>query len=318
MPNLVENIQKSLWLFPALALNTVIVGKICQEACVFLHGDILGLDLELLGIAFYFCLFIALIFHKKFYPRDWLMKAIAAAVALGVGAEYIFIKFQVQHNIYCPRCIISGVFFLIMFFLLIPQMKKWVVVLLIVSGAVFTSLTFNGSVIPSYAEETQVPSFGNEKSQTEVIVYSDYFCPACSKTDEQINEVLRKIQDKVKIHFVDVPMHAGSLEYAEVFLYVWMQNKNSLEVATQVREMLFSAAKRRIKQREVLDILKTQGIAFHVDKGQAGEIFRRLYNPLMKKDAINGTPSIVIVKDNHRKKYQGTIEIVKALEEIFL
>jgi protein-disulfide isomerase len=176
-------------------------------------------------------------------------------------------------------------------------------------------LTFNGSVIPSYAGETQVPGFGNEKSQTEVIVYSDYFCPACSKTDEQTNNVLRKIQDKVKIHFVDVPMHAGSLEYAEVFLYAWMQNKNNLEVATQVREMLFAAAKRKMKQREVLDILKTQGIAFHVDKGQAGEIFRRMYNPLMKKDGVNGTPSIVIIKDNHRKKYQGTIEIVKALEE---
>jgi hypothetical protein len=71
-----------------------------------------------------------------------------------------------------------------------------------------------------------------------------------------------------------------------------------------------------MKEREVLDILKTQGIAFHVDKGRAGESFRRMYNPLMKKDAVNGTPSIVIVKDNHRKKYQGTIEIVKALEEI--
>jgi hypothetical protein len=95
-----------------------------------------------------------------------------------------------------------------------------------------------------------------------------------------------------------------------------MQNKNNLEVATKVRETLFATAKRQMKQRELLDILKTQGIDFYVDKGQAGEIFRRMYNPLMKKDGINGTPSIVIVKDNHRKKYQGAIEIVKALEEI--
>ena len=272
--------------------------------------------LAIFGMAFYSVLLTALVFHKKFYPKDWVMKAVAAIVAIGVGAEYVFIKFQVQNNIYCPRCIISGAFFLMMFFIVIPQMKKWVVILLILCGAVFTSFTFNGSVIPSYAGEIQVPSFGNDKSQTEIIVYSDYFCPACSKTDEQINDVLKKIQDKVKIHFVDVPLHAGSLEYAEVFLYTWMQNKNNLDIAMKVRETLFGAAKRKMKQLEVLHILKSQGIALHVDKLQAQEIFRRVYNPFMKQDAISGTPSIVIVKDDRRKTYQGTREITKALGEI--
>lgn len=316
MGTVIEKVQKSIWIFPVLSLVTIIAGKICQEACVFLHGDILGLDLEIFGIVFYSFLLLALVLHKKFYQKDWIMKAVAAVAAIGVGAEYIFIKFQVQNNIYCPRCIISGAFFLMMFFVLIPHMKKWVLILLILSGAVFTSFTFNGSVIPSYADEISFPCFGDEKSQTEIIVYSDYYCPACSKTDEQVNDILRKIQEKVKIHFVDVPLHAGSLEYAEVFLYAWMQNKGNLEVATKVRETLFAAAKRKLKQREVLNILKSQGIAFHVDKGQTGEIFRRFYNPLLKKDAINGTPSIVIVKNDRREKYQGTTRILKALEQI--
>lgn len=316
MRSLLEKVQDRLWLFPALALITIIIGKMCLESCVFLQGNILGLDLEIVGIAFYSVLLTVLIFHRKFYPRDWVMKAVASVVAIGVGAEYIFIKFQVQNNIYCPRCIISGAFFLMMFLVLIPHMKKWAVILLIVGGAVFTSFTFHGSVIPSYAEELQVPSFGKGKARTEVIVYSDYFCPACSKTDEQINTVLREIQDKVKIHFVDVPLHAGSLEYAEVFLYTWIQNKDNLEVAVKVRETLFAAAKSKMTQREVLGILKEQGIAFHEDKGRAGEIFRRFYNPLMKEDAIKGTPSIVIVKGDRRKTYQGTREILKALKEI--
>jgi hypothetical protein len=308
--------QRRLWIFPAFALITLIVGKICTDTCMFLQGSLLGLDLEVLGIAFYAALLVAVIFYTHLYHKKWFIKAIAAIVSIGVGAEYIFIQFQVQNSIYCAKCIISGVLFLVMFLLLIPHINKWAAILLILCGVIFTSYTFSGSVTPSYADEIDFPSFGNEHSRTEIIIYSDYFCPACRKTDAQAYIMLKKLEDKVKLHFVDVPRHAYSIEYAEVFLYTCRARQQDLETAMKVREILFAAAEKDIRQHELLSILHAKGIAFREDKAYAGEIFRRFYNPLMKTDAIRGTPAIVVKRGDERKKYTGAKQILKTLEEI--
>jgi len=309
-------LQHKAWIFPALALLALVIGQICQEKCAVLRGDILGLDLNIAGIFLYSLLLVSTVFYLKFYPRDWFMKAIAAVVSAGMGAEIILVKFQIQNNTYCPKCLISGVFFLAMFFVVAPNLKKWVVILLIVLGALFTSVTFNGAVTPSYAEDVKYPGFGSEKAGIEVIVYSDYFCPACGKTDEVINIGLRKLRDKATIRFVDVPLHAGSLEYAEVFLYAWFESGNNLESAIKVRETLFEAAKTKTDQSGVIKILAARGIPLKADRNKAREIFLGLYNPLMKTDKINSTPSMVVVKGDSRKTYVGGAEILKALGEI--
>jgi hypothetical protein len=316
MRDFILSFQSRVWIFPALALITIIIGQICKTNCAFLHGDILGFDLETFGIIFYSMLFLSALFYKIIYPRDWIMKAIAAIVAMGVGAEFVFIKFQVQNNTYCPKCLISGFFFLTMFFLVARFLKKWVVILLILCGAVFTSFFFNGSIVPSYAKEAQYPGFGNDKSQIEIIVYSDYLCPACRKADEKINNTLRKLKNVAKIRFVDVPIHAGSLDYSEVFLYAWFESGNNLETAIKVREILFQAAAAKTNQNGTLNILKSKGVPYKVDKEDAREIFRNYYNPLMNGDKIKSTPSVVIVKDKNRKTYTGGLDILKALNEI--
>jgi uncharacterized membrane protein len=316
MRNFIVSFQDRVWVFPALALIALIIGQICAEKCAFIRGDILGFDLDILGIFFYSILLLSLIFYKKIYRKDWLIKAITVIVSVGVGVELILIKFQVQNNIYCPKCLISGFFFLILFFIVARYIKTWVVILLILFGAIFTSFTFSGSVIPSYAKEIQYPSFGNENSKTEITVYSDYFCPACRKADEQINSELRKIKDKVKVRFVDVPLHPGSPGYAEVFLYTWLESGNNIEKAIRVRDILFNAAGNKIDKSGVLKILNSEGIPFKVDSEKAREIFRNFYNPLMKMDKINEIPAMVITKGNNRKPYVGIAEILKALAEI--
>jgi len=316
MQNFIRNIQNGVWVFPALALITIIIGQICKDSCVFIRGDILGIDVEIFGIFFYSVLLLSIILYKKIYPKDWVIKAITAIVSMGVGAEIIFIKFQVQNNIYCPKCLISGFFFLTMFFILARHIKTWVIILLIVCGTLVTSFTFSGSVIPSYAKEIRYPIFGNENSKTEIIIYSDYFCPWCRKADEQINSTLRKVKHKVKVRFVDVPLHPGSLEYAEVFLYTWFVSGNNIEKAIRVRDILFNSAEKKTDKSGVLKILNSQGIPFKVDSEKAREIFRSFYNPLMKIDKINKTPTMVIVKGNNRKTYMGMAEILKALEEV--
>lgn len=311
-----STLQKWVWVFPALALLTIIIGQICKTQCAALSGDILGIDLNIFGGLFYAMLLGAVVVYKKLYPRDWVMKAVAALASLGVGAEFILVKFQVQNNTYCPKCLVSGFFFLVMFGVVARNLRVWGVALLVAAGALFTSFTFNGSIIPSYAADDGMPTFGNAKAQTRVVVYSDYFCPACMNVDEQINKRLVRLKDKISIQFVDVPLHPGSVEYAEMFLYAWFESGNNLEKALKARDVLFTAAKAKAAPRDVLSTLKAEGIGFKEDKERARKIFREKYNPLLQTDKVKATPTVVIVQGGKREAHAGGPEIIKALDRL--
>ncbi len=308
-------LRNRLWILPALCILTIVIGQLCAAKCSFIQGDILGIDLNVFGILFYSMLLISVLVQRKLNPEDWLMKTIAAIVSVGVGAELVLIKFQVENSVYCPKCLISGFFFLVMFFLVARHLKKWLIILLIAAGLLFTSFTFSGSIIPSYGDVLE-PQFGSDKAQDEIIIYSDYFCPHCRKIDQQINTVLVKIKDKVRIRFVDVPLHPKSLEYAEAFLYAWFVSGNNIETAVKVRELLFDAAIKNTDQAGVISLLTSKNIQVKYDKEKARSIFRGFYNESLKKDKVNATPAVVIVKDGERKKYVGGIDIIKALAEL--
>ena len=312
----VSGLQNRLWILPALSILTIVIGQLCAAKCAFIQGDILGIDLNIFGILFYSLLLISLLAYRKFYPEDWFMKAIAAVASAGVGAELVLLKFQFENSVYCPKCLVSGFFFLVMFFLVARHLKKWVIILLVAAGLLFTSFTFSGSVIPSYGDEAY-PQFGSDKAMTEIIVYSDYFCPHCRKIDQQVNTILAKLKDRVSIRFVDVPIHPpGSLEYGEVFLYAWFVSGNNLETAVRVRELLFEEAAKKTDQAGVIALLKSKGISVKSEKERARSVFRGFYNESMKTDKVNSTPAVVIVKGGERKKYVGGNEIIKALEEL--
>jgi uncharacterized membrane protein len=312
----VKVMRNHIWVFPALALVSLVVGQLCAERCEYIQGDILGVDLDVFGLGFYSMLLASALFHKKFYPRDWFMKGMTAVAAAGVGGELVFIKFQVDNSTYCPKCLVSGFFFLVMFLLLAGNIRKWVAVLLIALGAVFTSLTFNGSVVPAYAGEAGYPTFGKAGSDAELIVYSDYFCPACRKIDLEVNAALKGLKDRVVIRFVDVPIHKGSVPYAEVFIYAWLEAGNDLEKALRVRDVLFGAAEAKAGQEGVLDILRSKGIPFRKDNAEAQRVFKEFYSPLLKIDKVKATPTLVVVRGGERTSYKGTKEILKALEEL--
>ncbi len=311
----VSGLQKRLWILPVLCILTIIIGQLCAAKCAYIQRDILGIDLNTFGILYYSSLLVSLLIYRNICPEDWIMKAIAVVSSVGVGAELILIKFQVENSVYCPKCLISGFFLLVLFFLVARHLKKWVVILLIVAGLLFTSFTFNGSVIPSYADESY-PQFGVDKAGGEIIVYSDYFCPYCRKIDERVNTILVKLKDEARIRFVDVPLHPGSPEYGEVFLYSWFVSGNNLKTAVVVRKLLFDEAVKKTDQTGVITLLKSKGIQLNTDRERARSIFRRFYNESIKTDKVSATPAVVIVKGGERKKYVGAEAVFKALDEL--
>jgi len=311
----ISGLYNRLWIFPALSIITIVIGQLCAANCAFIQGDILGIDLNIFGILFYALLLVSLLVHGNFYPEDWLIKAVAAVACVGVGAELILIKFQVENSVYCPKCLISGFFFLIMFFLLARYLKKWVITLLIAVGLLFTSFAFNGSVIPSYADDSY-PRFGADKAEIEIIVYSDYFCPHCRKIEQQANTILSKMKKRARILFVDVPLHAQSLDYSELFLYSWFVSGNNLEHAFMVRELLFDSAAKKTDQNGGITMLKSKGVQLKIDRERARSIFHGFYNESIKTDKVSSTPAVVIVRGGERKKYVGGRAVLKALEEL--
>jgi hypothetical protein len=211
-----------------------------------------------------------------------------------------------------------------MFLLMAGNIRRWVAAILIALGILFTSFTFNGSVVPSYAQayaqayaqETGYPGFGKARAETELIVYSDYFCPACRHVDRELADALMKLRDRVRIILVDVPLHKGSVPYAEVFLYAWFEGGNDLEKALRVREALFDAAEKKTDQAGVLEMLTSMGIPFREDRKAARQIFKDFYSPLLKKDNIRATPTLVVVRGGRRTAHKGRTEILRAIEEI--
>ncbi len=312
----VSGLKNRLWILPALCIITIVIGQLCAAKCAYVQGDIIGIDLNIFGILFYSLLLVLLMVYRKVYPGGWLMKAIAAVASVGIGAELILVKFQVENSVYCPKCLISGFFFLVMFLLIARHLKRWVIILLIAAGVLFASFTFNGSIIPSYGEESY-PKFGTDSAKVEIIVYSDYFCPHCRNIDEQVNAILRKLKDRARIRFVDVPIHSRSLDYAEVFLYAWFVSGNDLDTAVRGRKLLFEAASKKMDQAGAIALLKSNDISVKSDRERARSVFRGFYNESLKTDKVNATPAVVIIKSGERKKYEGRKDILKALEGLF-
>jgi thiol-disulfide isomerase/thioredoxin len=306
--------KKRVWIFPGLALLALTVGQLCGTTCSSLRGDILGADLAVLGFVFYSGLLLICLLDKR-VKGFFTMAAVLASA--GVGTEIILVRFMVRNNTYCPKCLASG-FFLLLFFLFVAgRLRKWVVALLVLSGAVFALFTFTGSV-PLYAAQVRYPAFGNQNSTTEIILYSDYLCPVCRWAEPKVDGLLEKLKDRAKIELVDAPIHKSSPEYAEIFLYALFGAKEppGLGEAIRVRDLLFEAGAAGKSPDEALLYLKSKGVALDEDKGLARTVFREFYNPLLARDSIHATPSLVVVADGKRKKYEGGKEIIAALKAL--
>ncbi|MGO9614525.1 MAG: thioredoxin domain-containing protein [Dissulfurispiraceae bacterium] len=298
-----------IWMFPLAALVTLAVGQLCSGACSYLKGDFLGIDLNIIGVIYYTTLLILAIVNRAL-ARLFL----TVLVSLGVGAEAVFIGYQIQFETYCIKCLISGAFLIAMFVLTIGSLRKWATVSLVLVGSIVTLAFFSGSVTPTYALENAFPEFGNLKDpRFEIIVYSDYFCPGCRQIDSEINASLKEYKKEAKISFIDVPIHKETIPYAKVFLYAYFSVGNNLDKIIKIRELLFESSKANLDEEAVIQRLKDNGILLRKDEKRVEQTLKNFYSKMINKDKIKATPTVVIVKHNERMSYTGTKEIHEGL-----
>jgi len=306
----------------------------CDTGCSYLKGDIFGIDLKWVGIAFMAAVIVFAAFKQTPFVR--------ALLAAGLGVEVHLYAFQVQNDVYCPFCLTFSVVLIASFIINyevpsawrenrrrmwlyflgevnFPMLKINKLPLLFVSilGYLAILLTFSGSVTPAYGQDktSLIPSLG--KGKYEIVMFADYFCPPCKRIDTKAETILKELlaSGKVKITFVDVPFSRATPIYAKHYLYAANANGSSNNIL-HVRRLLFEAAQvQRIQTEDALvAYLKEQKIFW---KALDEKSIFTLMSAKIKENKVNSTPTCVIkYSATDVKKYVGDDEIWDGLTKL--
>ena len=177
-------------------------------------------------------------------------------------------------------------------------------------------LLFKGSVVPVYADEALIPTFGTGKVM--VRIYTDYFCGPCANAEPQIERIISELVRKnvITLTFVDTPIHPPTSLYARYFLFI-LNEKNEFDHALRVRALLFQAAKKQhCWKREAGGVPQERQRTIQTYGPKTDT--RRLNDYLQEIEAKGGvsTPSCMINDGGKRSVYKGGADIVKALEPL--
>ena len=306
----------------------------CDTACSYLKGDILGIDLKWVGIA-YMAITIAFAALRQ-------QPFVRALLAGGLGVEVFLYAFQVQYDVYCPFCLAFSALVIVLFIVnyevpsawrekrgrmwlyclgevSFPVFKIHKLPLLVVSilGYLVMLFTFSGSVTPAYGQDkiTAIPSMG--RGACEVVIFTDYFCGPCRIMDSKAEPMFKDLlaSGRVKITFVDVPFSRITPIYAKYYLYAANANDRA-ENILRIRRTLFAAAQSKgIKTEDALTTyLKENNIGWKPLDEKS--IFPKL-SALIKENKIDATPTCVIKYSvTESKKYVGTYEIWDGLKKL--
>jgi len=320
-------------LLAAAGIAIMLLYTYCDTACSYLKGDILGIDLKVVGIV-YMLLIIGLTVGGE-------MGATRMLLASGLGVEAHLFYFQHKEEVYCPFCLAFAATLISAFVLNhekpagrglkerllgvlgeaeVPFIRKARVPLLLMAvlGYLFITVTFSGSVTPAYgAEKSPIPSFG--KGPCQVIVFTDYFCPPCQGLEPNLEPMLEKIHDRgrAEIVFVDMPVYRETPIYARYYLYA-ANAKGGFRDVMEARRALFSIARgKTVKDEEGLArALKEKGIAL---KPYDPKPVFNAWNDLIRRHKVQATPSCVINDcRTGASRHVGGDDILQALSRFMM
>jgi len=142
---------------------------VCDTACTYLKGDIFGIDLKYIGIAYMVAIIAFALSNQRALVRILL--------AAGIGVEVYLVAFQFREDVFCPFCLAFGAVVVLAFIVNyerpqtrggwlrriiyglgeaeLPLIKQQGIPLLlfVILGYLFVVLTFSGSVTPAYGAE---------------------------------------------------------------------------------------------------------------------------------------------------------------------
>ncbi len=217
-------------LLACVAVALEVYYSVCGGSCSYLKGDLIGIPLQYVGIAYMACIVLV-----SLLKADTLLLTLLSA---GVGIEVYLVGFQIWHSTYCPYCLAFGAVVVILFLLNLNRNRKRLSLISMGLALILFSVFFEGSATPSYAEETAIPTFG--QGRVNVRLYTNYFCPPCRAMEPDVEPLLADLIEKNRINvmFIDTPFYQYSSLYAKYHLYA-MNDKSEFEHALATRDMQY-------------------------------------------------------------------------------
>jgi thiol:disulfide interchange protein DsbA len=301
----------------------------CEDSCAYLAGEIAGVDLKIVGIAFMSAVIIAAV--------AGIQQILKMMLAGGIGGEIYLIGYQFTVDIFCPYCLAFAAVLFAAFavnysrpgsisglsgFLYLPGEAKlrlrgkeryFPLIAFMAAGFAFFCIMFTGSSMPAYAAEPYPQEYG--KGPVDIRIYTDYFCGPCRALESEIEGALDEIvyRGKGRVILIDTPIHKPTVLYAKYYIYA-TREKGDYARARKVRKALFEAAGRKImNETDLADFLKAKGIRLY--PGETRDIFASL-DRYIREDNIHSTPSCVVVTKSGKKKYTKKSEIAEAVRSL--
>jgi thiol-disulfide isomerase/thioredoxin len=332
--NAVRKYRRSMTIVLAvIAVALMVYYDYCDTACSYLKGDVLGIDLKWVGVAY-----MALIIVFAGVRQASLVRIFLAA---GLGVEVHLYAFQLQNDVYCPFCLAFSVLLIASFVVNYEVPSAWrgdrrrmwlyflgevnfpmfkinklPLLLISVLAYLLILVTFNGSVTPAYGQEPIKGIPALSKGPYEIIIFADYFCPPCRRIDTKAEPLFKEIlaTGQVQLAFIDVPFTSAAPVYAKYYLYA-VNADPGVNNVFHVRRVLFDAAqdKRIQKENALIDYLKEQNIKWLAMDEKS--VFP-LLSASIKEHKVDTTPTCFIKysKDNV-KKYVGDDKIWEGLTQ---
>ena len=235
-----------------LILSVMSALNICTSACSEVSQyTIFGLDFGWFGVIYFGLLLGALGLHHLF---AWAGRVVVLLICAATGAELRFIWLQ-KYAIgkWCPLCLaIAATIYLMASIVLLSKgnmvrsrredMKELVKYVAVLTMAFFLGLS--GAILGAQKEANAAELnffLGKPDSSTVVYFVSDWFCPACRRTEPAIAEMYPKIAAVAKVGFVDIPVHPETSNFTPYNLQFLIYEKGKY---MQLRKALAELAKK--------------------------------------------------------------------------
>lgn len=300
----------------ALVLSVLLAVGLCTEACLETYEwTIFGMKFPFFGIGFFVVCLLLFLFRERPVVRGLFPAAIAGAW----GAEFTFL--YVQHSIigrWCPMCLavascvfVAGIALAACYYYderrqrgsgrgarMRYLSRGGILAALMIAGGYVAFLGL-GNPARSHAETVPV-ALGKTDAEVEVYVVTDWFCPACRKAEQDLERAYPNIMSRAKLVFVDMPVHAESMNFTPYNLSFLVREK---EKYLEIRKALLRLAQRTKEPtpEDVQTAVAPLGVSYQPLNYADVNAGVQYFQSVVKAFNIQGTPAMVVL--NRKTKH---------------
>lgn len=309
-------------IFAGFILSIISFVELCSEECdANKDYRLFGLPVAPFGIAFFVTTGISHYFSRN---RQFFGVITGLLIASAIGAEIFFIWVQKYViGVWCPVCLAVaasvGVTALILAFGYFRKVKEQlqnkqkeevmksltqglgtIIVAILGFVVAFVGLGKHDELDAAQKNVKEQLVFGNEDSDIEAYLFTDWACPACQELEARLPVLVNVIQREASLVYVDFVIHPETLNYTPYNLSFIINNKDKyLKLRHKLTELSLKTG--APEEEEVEEIASKFGVEYQQLNYADVALGIRYYKDLGEQFGIKSTPTLVIVNKETKK-----------------